>query len=68
MPYNPRGIGATDIDNVREIIIRWAPVAENNTKAYIRAAAAEAGVGPNALIEIGNAKNPLGYGHRNHPP
>ena len=41
-----------DIDTVREIINRWAPPVENDTGAYVKAVAANVGVGPDEAIDV----------------
>jgi len=46
------GVGLQGIDTVREMIHRWAPSAENNTEAYVKAVSVEAGVIPNESIDI----------------
>ena len=41
-----------DIDTLREIINRWAPPVENDTGAYVKAVAANVGVGPDEAIDV----------------
>lgn len=41
-----------DIDTVREVINRWAPPVENDTGAYVKAVAADVGVGPDDHIDV----------------
>lgn len=41
-----------DIDTVEEIINRWAPSSENDTKAYIDAVSKEVGVNADTVIDI----------------
>jgi len=48
------GVGGAGIDTVREVINRWAPGVENDTEAYIKAAAAGVGVKPNQSIDLRN--------------
>ena len=40
------------IDTISEVINRWAPSFENNTRAYIQHVADEAGVGPNEEVDL----------------
>lgn len=46
------GVGNTGIDTVKEIISRWAPPNENDTKAYIESVAKACGVKPDAAIDL----------------
>ena len=46
------GVGGPGIDTVRETITRWAPGNENNTEAYIAAAARRLGVSANDVIDV----------------
>ena len=36
---------------IREMISRWAPPSENHTEAYIRAVAADTGIGPDEALD-----------------
>lgn len=45
-----------DIDTVGEIINRWAPATENNTKSYIDAVSKELGVHPSDVIDVTNTE------------
>lgn len=47
-----RGRNGTPIDTVEEVIERWAPYTENQTKAYIEAVSKALGVSPQDPIEI----------------
>jgi hypothetical protein len=47
-----RGRNGTPIDTVEEVIERWAPYTENQTKSYIEAVAKALGVTPRTTIEI----------------
>ncbi|WP_437883222.1 structural protein P5 [Pseudomonas sp. LRF_L74] len=46
------GVGGPGIDTVRETISRWAPGNENDTEAYIAAAARALGVGACEVIDV----------------
>lgn len=46
------GVGGKGIDTVLETINRWAPQVENDTSAYVKAVAKDAGVGPKDPIDI----------------
>ncbi|WP_423197431.1 Structural protein P5 [Cupriavidus sp. H19C3] len=48
------GVGAPNIDTVREVISRWAPPSENDTESYIAAVAKSVGVLPNQHIDLTN--------------
>lgn len=39
------------LDTVRGMISRWAPPSENHTEAYIRAVAADTGIGPDEALD-----------------
>ena len=47
MTYQSRGI-----DTVREIIDRWAPPVENNTRAYVDSVCKQVGVAPDKVINV----------------
>lgn len=47
-------VGGSGIDTVREVINRWAPGVENDTKAYIQAVASGLGVRPDQVLQINN--------------
>lgn len=49
-------VGAEGIDTVQEIINRWAPSNENDTKAYANAVAKKLGVTPQTSIDVTDPK------------
>lgn len=44
------------LNTVSDIIARWAPASENDTRAYIASVAGAAGVGPDAKIDLHDPK------------
>lgn len=48
-------------ETVREIISRWAPPNENNTEAYVAAAAKSAGLTPNSVVNFTDEATAIGF-------
>lgn len=44
------------LDTIREIVSRWAPAKENDTRAYIEAVSARTGIGQNEKLSFDNRK------------
>jgi hypothetical protein len=69
---NLQSYGKQGIDTLSGVIRKWAPPNENNTDAYIKAAAARLGIDPNQKIDLSNPLQRLAIGtaitlHENGP-